>query len=72
MNKSRYNFIDMPNDAKVRQVVAYQPEQKIYPKWKFWRNQKLKTKFAILTEDGMLFIFDPDTGDIKVDGTELK
>lgn len=52
--------IQLPTDASVLYVTPYRVEGKRYPKWKFWRNEKIKYNLAVLVEGGRLFIVDPD------------
>jgi hypothetical protein len=52
--------IDLPDGQKVYQVISFPVEHKKYPKWKFWRNQKVKYKFGILTDQARFYIVDPD------------
>lgn len=53
-------WVQLPTDAPVLYVTPYRVEGKRYPKWKFWRNEKIKYNLAVLVEGGRLFIVDPD------------
>lgn len=54
-------YIQLPFDASsVVNVTTYRVESKKYPRWQFWRSEKIKFNLAILTADSRFYILDPD------------
>ena len=55
------DWVQLPFDASsVVNVTTYRVESKKYPRWQFWRSEKIKFNLAILTADSRFYILDPD------------
>lgn len=57
---SVFDFVQLPDGEVVVNVQPYRVESVRYPRWKFWRNEKIKYNLAVLTTRGRFFIIDPD------------
>lgn len=58
---SLQQFVQLPEEQTIVSVQPYREEHIQYPKWKFWRNQKVKYYLAVVTDKGRLYIIDPDS-----------
>lgn len=56
----RQPVIQLPEGQTIHQAIAYRVPYTKYPRWQFWRTEKVKTNIAVMTDQGHFYIFDPD------------